>query len=134
MKLDIARFVERLGLLATILHEQPNKGATIIEKLERHADAGFAIVLLSPDDMGRARAGKKDRPRARQNVILEMGMFIGLLGRSRVCVLHRGEVELPSDIHGVIYIPYADNISSVATELMREMKAAHLEFDANDAL
>jgi predicted nucleotide-binding protein len=82
----VARFLEQLGIEPIILHEHANRGRTIIEKFEAHADVGFAIILLTPDDMGVAQGGKQ-RPRARQNVILELGYFIGRLGRSHVCAL-----------------------------------------------
>ena len=97
-KETVARFIERFGLEPIILHEQPNRGLTIIDKFEQHAqETGFAIALLTPDDMG-ARQGKEDdwRPRARQNVIFELGWFLGRLGRGRVCALKKGGVEEPS--------------------------------------
>ena len=87
----VARFVEKLGLKASILDEQVNRGQTIIEKFEREAsNAGFAIVLLTPDDVGAPKDHKdKLQPRARQNVILELGYFLHRLGRERVCVLYK---------------------------------------------
>src|SRR5690606_12147790 len=71
----VARFLERIGLEAVILHEQANQGRTIIEKVVAHSDVGFAVVLLTPDDEGCAKGGKPE-PRARQNVLLELGYFI----------------------------------------------------------
>jgi predicted nucleotide-binding protein len=132
LKLDVARFVERLGLNAVILAEQANQGRTIIEKFEAHAeDAGFAIVLLTPDDVG-APAGNSPalKSRARQNVILELGYFIGRLTRSRVCALHKGNVELPSDILGVVYVSVAANWK---LQLAGEMKTAWPDLDLNKA-
>ena len=101
-----ARFLERLGLQAVILHEQPNSGRTIIEKFEVYSeDISFVVVLLTPDDVGGLNTSpQKLEPRARQNVILELGYFMGRLGRTRVCALHKGGVELPSDYQGVVYI------------------------------
>jgi predicted nucleotide-binding protein len=120
----VARFLARLGLNPIILHEQPNKGRTIIEKFEAHSmNAGFAVVLLSPDDIGAAKDGKPS-PRARQNVILELGYFIGKLGRERVCALHAGEVELPSDLHGVVWVPY---LGDWKLKLIQELKAAGIK-------
>jgi len=83
-KLEVARFIERItGRRPTILHEQPNRGRTIIEKFEVHAgDAGFAVVLLTGDDVGGSNADSL-QPRARQNVVLELGFFMGTLGRGR---------------------------------------------------
>ena len=123
----VARFVEKLGLNAIILDEQVSKGQTIIEKLEQKAsNAGFAIVLLTPDDMG-APKDKLDelKPRARQNVVLELGYFLRGLGRERVCVLHKEEVELPSDIHGIVYVPM-DGYDGWQNKLRQEIEHAGL--------
>ncbi len=91
---SVARFLERLGLQPIILHEQVSGGMTIIEKLEKYSDVGYAVVLLTTDDEGRKKAnGEPLRDRARQNVILELGYFTGKLGRNRVCALHRGNIE-----------------------------------------
>lgn len=79
---SLARFVERLGVEAVILHEQAGRSRTIIEKLEDHSDVDFAVILLTPDDVGAAKADRATlKPRARQNVILELGYFVGKLGR-----------------------------------------------------
>ncbi len=104
-KQSVARFLEKLDLNAVILHEKPEGGRTIIEKIEDYSDVSFAIILLTPDDKGY----KKDKPeeanpRARQNVIFEHGYFIGKLGRENVCALYKEEVELPSDLDGVLYV------------------------------
>ena len=131
-KETVARFVEKLGLKATILHEQPNEGRTIIEKLEDCAGrAGFAIVLLTPDDVGTLRnsANDQDKPRARQNVIFELGYFMGKLGRQRICPLFKGEIEKPSDIDGVIYVPM--DSKDWKLKLGQEMKNAGFPVDMN---
>ena len=131
----IARFVERLGLKAIILDEQANKGQTIIEKFEEHAgEVGFAIVLLTPDDVG-APKDKEDnlKPRARQNVILELGYFLRALGREHVCVLYKEEVELPSDIHGILYVPM-DSFDGWKQKLAKEMKQAGLPINPEKLL
>lgn len=127
----VARFVSRLGLEPIILHEQPNRGQTIIEKFEGHSSVGFAVVLLTPDDVG----GKNEsclRPRARQNVIMELGYFCGILTRARVCALLKGDVEIPSDYFGVLYVPF-DEADAWQFNLAREMKAAGLPVDLNKA-
>ena len=102
-----------------ILHEQPNQGRTIIEKFEAHADVDFAIVLLTPDDVGGSKEGQL-QPRARQNVILELGYFIGKLGRNNVCAVKLGDLEIPSDIIGVIWTPF-DPHGAWKTALAKEL-------------
>ena len=93
----VARFSEKLALRAVILHEQPNVGRTIIDKCEAYSDVGFAVVLLTPDDVGGIRDEATElKPRARQNVIFEFRYFIGKLGGRRVCALYK-EVETSSD-------------------------------------
>jgi predicted nucleotide-binding protein len=98
---SVARFVERIGFDAIILSEQANQGRTIIEKIEAHGDVGFAVVLLTPDDVG-GKAADSLRPRARQSVLLELGYFIVKLGRERVCTLAKGNLEIPTDFAGVV--------------------------------
>ena len=99
----VARLIEQLGLEAIILHEQANRGKTIIEKIEAHSDVGFAVVLLTPDDLGKAHSAEDLLPRARQNVILELGYFMGKIGRERVCALKTDNLEIPSDYIGVVW-------------------------------
>jgi predicted nucleotide-binding protein len=129
-KHDVARFIETLGFEAIILHERPSQGRTIIEKFEEHADVGFAVILLTPDDLGRAKSDADLKPRARQNVVLELGYFIGRLGRRRVCALKQGNVEIPSDFSGVVYQPYDDN-GGWKQALGRELQEAGYEIDWN---
>ena len=128
----IAGFVRKFGLNAIILDEQANRGQTIIEKFEEHAgEAGFAIILLTPDDVGAPKDETNDlKPQARQNVVLELGYFWGRLGRERMCVLHKEGVELPSDIHGILYVPL-NNPHEWQLPLAREMKQAGLPIDLN---
>lgn len=130
----LARFFTKLGLDPVILHEQLNQGQTIIEKFERHAHVGFAIALLTPDDLG-ALAGDNPgfSPRARQNVVFEMGYFLGALGRHNVCALVKGDIELPSDYAGVSYITL-DTAGAWKLTLVRELKGAGLNVDANLAV
>jgi len=130
----VARFLSNLGLSPIVLHEQPNEGRTIIEKFERNARVGFAVVLLTPDDIGGLPDAKPSLlPRARQNVVLELGYFMGRLGRDRVCALVKEGVELPSDIAGVVYVPL-DIGGAWKMALVRELKACGFEVDANLAL
>ena len=127
-KETVARFIESLGIEATILHEQPSGGRTIIEKIERYSgDACFAIVLFTPDDVGALRNEAEDEhnPRARQNVVFELGYFMGKLGRERVCPLFKGEVENPSDIDGIVYVTM-DDAGAWRQQLRQEMEYAGL--------
>src|ERR1700747_2078931 len=104
----VARFLQKLELEPIILDEEPNRGRTIIEKFLEHADVAFAIVLVIGDDIGGVKESSLDalNPRARQNVILELGYFIGKLGRNRVCALYEPDVEMPSDITGMGYVKF----------------------------
>lgn len=130
-----ARFLEKLDQEIIILREQPNCGRTIIEKFEQNANVGFAVVLLTGDDRGGTveTLWDEQKPRARQNVIFEMGYFIGRLGRDRVCILYSPGVEIPSDYSGVLYLPL-DERGAWRLELAKELKAAGLSIDMNNAL
>jgi len=125
----VARFLERIGLEAIILHEQANQGRTIIEKVVAHGNVGFAVVLLTPDDEGCAKGGEPE-PRARQNVLLELGYFIGRLGRDKVCALKRGKLEIPSDFAGVVW-ETMDTSGGWKQSLARELEAAGHTIDWN---
>jgi len=130
----VARFVERQQYEAVILDEQVDQGVhTIFEKfLDEAADAAFAVAILTPDDLGRLKEEKRDQPRARQNVIFELGYFIALLGKNRVVVLMEPSVEMPSDLAGVITIPIDLESDAWKMPLARAMKATGLviNFDA----
>jgi predicted nucleotide-binding protein len=122
-KLEVARLIQKAGLKDVILHEQPNQGRTIIEKFEAHGGAaGFAVIVATADDVGGLDPGHL-QPRARQNVIGEMFWFAGRLGRDRVCVLVKGDVEMPSDFAGVGYTEMDDR-GAWKHELLRELQAA----------
>lgn len=126
---SVARFLERIGFEPIILHEQANRGRTVIEKVEAHGDVGFAVVLLTPDDEGCVKGGNTE-PRARQNVLLELGYFIGRLGRDHVCALKRGDLEIPSDFAGVVW-ESMDSSGGWKQALARELKAAGHHIDWN---
>jgi predicted nucleotide-binding protein len=133
-KQSVARFIEKLQLKAVILHEQANQGRTIIEKFEDYSNVGFAVVLLTPDDVGKPKDREEDwKPRARQNVILELGFFLGKLGRERVCVLHKGDVEIPSDYQGVLYVPM-DDAGAWRSKIAKEIKEDGIDVDLNKAI
>lgn len=132
---SVARYVERFGFEAFILDERPNMGRTIIEKFEGESSGtGFAIVLMTPDDIGGLKE-KNDstNDRARQNVIFELGYFVGRLGRGKVCLLRKGDIEMPSDFDGVVYISMTSD-DGWKVSLAREMKAAGLNVDLNKAM
>jgi len=128
----VARFLERIGLEPIILHEQANQGRTVIEKVVANSDVGFAVVLLTPDDEGCVKGGKTE-PRARQNVLLELGYFIGRLGRVKVCALKRGTLEIPSDFAGVVW-ETMDNSGGWKQSLARELEAAGHSIDWNKVM
>ncbi len=117
MKEAVARLIERQGIKAIILHEQANKGKTIIEKFEQHSDVGSAICLFTADDLGRAKSESNDSKRARQNVVFEAGYFIGKLGRNNVVIIADPAVEIPSDMQGIVYTDSANWKFSVLQEL-----------------
>lgn len=127
---SVARFLSKLGLEPVILHEQASRGRTIIEKVEANSDVGFAVVLLTADDEGRARGAPALEPRARQNVLLELGFFIARLGRENVCTFKKGEVEIPSDFAGVVWTDM-DASGAWRMELAKELQAAGHVIDWN---
>jgi predicted nucleotide-binding protein len=127
----VARFLEKIGLDVVILSEKPGSSDTLIEKMERYSDVAFAVVLLRPDDLGAETvANAKMRPRARQNVILELGYFMGKLGRGRVVALLKGELEHPSDYDGVNYVSMDEGAWRL--RLTQELQAAGLKVDLNN--
>ena len=134
MEQAVARTLGQLGLDPIILHEQPSQGRTIIEKFTDHSDVTSAVVLFSPDDMAYPKRGSSNEAklRARQNVVFELGFFIGKLGRERVFVLHREEknFEMLSDYSGVVYISYNQS-GSWRSDLIKELKACGYDVDAN---
>lgn len=126
-----ARFVEKLGFEAIILHEKASSGRTIIEKIEHYSDVGFAIVLYTPDDVGNKKSESGNlNVRARQNVVFEHGFLISKLGRSNVAALVDGKLELPNDISGVVYIDL-DEASAWKVKLAIEMKQSGYDIDMN---
>ena len=133
-KTTVAKFVETLGLKPTVLDEQPSKGRTIIDKFEEQADeAGFAIVLLTPDDVGSSKATGKRKPRARQNVIFELGYLLGGLGGERVCALYKEGVELPSGVRDIVYVPM-DSADAWKLKLSQGRRKAGLPVDMSSGL
>ncbi len=128
LKLELKNYLQNvLGFPEPIiLHEQPNIGRTIIEKFEDYSySSNLAFVILTPDDKGADVSDSNDeKRRARQNVILELGFFLGTLGREsgRVILLHVGPLELPNDLSGVAYIDISNGIESAGEDIRRELK------------
>jgi hypothetical protein len=134
-KVQLEAMLRRWDLEPLILDQLPSEGATIIEKLERYTqDVKFAVVLATPDDIG-YRAGHEDELayRARQNVVLELGMMLAKLGRQNVAILMKQQerMERPSDIQGLIYIPFKDSIADSALLLAKEMTAQGYNIDVS---
>ena len=130
----VARFLSKLDLEPIILHEQVTQGKTIIEKFEDHADVGYAVVLITPDDTGASiKEPENIRKRARQNVIFEFGYFLGKLGRNKVIGLVKGDIELPSDYSGVLSVPI-DEQGAWRFQLVKELKSVGYDVDANKAI
>lgn len=127
--------LRRMKLEPVILQNLPIAGDTIIEKLEANIDVRYACVLLTPDDEGHPMDEPKEKkPRARQNVILELGMFLVHLGRKRVAILHKGSLELPSDISGLIYIRFNKRVDEVKERLGAELQEAGFPINIKDLL
>lgn len=133
-KTQLDAMLRRWGLEPLILDQLPSKGQTIIEKLEEYtADVNFGVILATPDDEGH----RSDHPdekayRARQNVVLELGMLLAKLGRQKVAILLKDQVQMerPSDIQGLVYIPFKDNLQKDAgPNLAREMAAQGYNID-----
>lgn len=128
--------IHKLGLDPYVLQNSGGGGLTIIEALEEEIGthdkaAKFGIVLLTPDDIGYAKAAgeKEAQPRARQNVVLEMGMLISAVGRKNVAILKKQHLEIPSDAQGILYIPFNDHVKEVVPKLVDRLRAAG--FDLN---
>lgn len=134
LKEATARLVSKLDLEPVILHEQSRKGRTIIENFSVHAnEAGFAIVLLTADDVGSEGNLATHSPlqlRARQNVVFEMGFFFGSMGRGKVCAIHDPDVEIPSDLAGILYVPY-DQPGKWRFDVAKEIREAGYDVDLN---
>lgn len=133
-KEKVARFIEKLGLSAVILHEQASEGQTIIEKFEKHSNVTYTVVLLTGDDVGAVAENQSSlRNRARQNVVFELGYFIGKLGRNKVVALYKDDVEIPSDYSGVCYIEM-DAPGAWKTKFAQELVKAKISIDLNGLL
>lgn len=132
-KLEVARFIEKIGFEPIILHEQPSGSKTIIEKIEAYSDVGFGVVIYTPCDVG-AKSSEKNslQGRARQNVVFEHGFLIGKLGRSNVCPLVKGNLETPNDISGIVYTSM--DTANWQLELAKELRAVGYAVDMNKVI
>jgi len=135
LKNEIARFLEKLEFQPIILHEQPDQGRPLLSKLRAElADVGYAFALLTPDDVASSALEPRARnKRARQNVVFEHGMLVGLLGPDRVCAAVKGDLEIPSDLAGVLYkkLGTTESLNAIAVDLIKELKTAGYDIDAN---
>ena len=129
LKQSVARLIEKQNIEAIILSEQANKGKTIIEKLEENSDVGCAICLFTADDTGKANKETDYQARARQNVVLEAGYFMGKLGRGNVIFIAEPNIEMPSDLQGVVYT----SMNSWQIDLLKELKGMGYCIDFNKA-
>lgn len=127
--------LRRLGLDPFILQNNDGESRTLIEALEKriYEQAAFGIVLMTPDDYGYPKNKTNDerQPRARQNVILEMGMVMASLGRDKMVILKKGNLELPSDVNGVIYLEFNEHVKEVAVRLANRMRGAGINISEN---
>lgn len=115
---QLEAMLRRWDLEPLILDQLPTEGQTVIEKLETAiAEADFGVVLATPDDEGHRVSHLDEKAyRARQNVVLELGMLLAKFGRKNVAILLKKQenMERPSDIQGLIYIPFKDDIAKDA--------------------
>ena len=129
IKREVQLLLNRAGINSIVLHEQPDRGRTIIDKLTQEtSQAGYAIALLTPDDITDGGT-----TRARQNVILEIGYLLGSIGKERVRMLVKGNVEIPSDLHGVLYEKHDEN-GAWKMRLLKEIQAVGIYVDMNSVV
>lgn len=127
LKQSVARIIEKQNIKAIILSEQVNNSMTIIEKFEKNSDVGCAICLFTADDIARSKSASEEKPRARQNVVFETGYFMGKLGRERIVIISDSDIEIPSDLAGVVYT----NTQNWQVDLLKELKSMgyNIDFD-----
>jgi len=116
---------DKYPIKAILLEEKPHEGKTLVEKLEKYSDVDYAFVILTPDDVG-ALKGETLRERGRQNVIFEWGVFVGKIGRKRICLLIKGDVEIPSDLHGIGYYKFKESVKECFLSIDNELKEAKI--------
>jgi len=129
----LVSLLQELDFFPVVLQDEPSRSLTIIEKLERDTEkVGFAFVLYTPDDLGHL-PDEPECPRARQNVVFEHGLLIGLMGRDRTCAIVKGDLEIPSDIQGMVYEKIED-IKTEALKVAKVLKQAGYKVDASRLL
>jgi predicted nucleotide-binding protein len=131
---ELEIFLAEIGLEPIVLHRESHQGMTTIERLVKHSDVSYSIVLYTLDDSVRispkgGKSGDSLEHRARQNVIFEFGFFVGKLGRDRVCFVYQNGVSRPSDIEGLSYVGFRDHIAEAKWDIMKELRKAG--FDVN---
>ena len=133
-KNEVALFLTSIGLEPIILHLRPNGGRGLLTKFTEESEgASFAVVLMTPDDEGGPKITADQRDRPRQNVVFELGFFIGRLGPSKVAALLKGNIEKPSDFDGIGYISF-NSTGQWKTYLARELHHARVPFDTAKTL
>jgi predicted nucleotide-binding protein len=128
----VEAYLRKIGLEVIVLSDQASGGATLIEKIETYGDVGYVVALLTPDDVGSLWMGDDNdldlRPRARENVIFELGYFVGRLNRGRVAALVAETVTLPSDLGGFVYIKF-DASDAWKLAIVRDLTRAGFVID-----
>lgn len=127
LKEAVARLMQQQNINAIILSNKSNEGKTIIEKIEHYSNVSAAICLFTADDKGKVKSEKSLNSRARQNVVFETGYFMGKLGRNRVVIVSENNVELPSDMNGMVYT----NKTDWKVDVLKELKAMGFTIDFN---
>lgn len=130
-KTNLEILLTEMGLEPIVLHRQADEGQTVIEKFEKYgSDVAYAFILLTPDEIAYLSNEdslpdneRKKEKRARPNVIFEFGYFVGKLTRNRVCCLYTGDVEIPSDLKGLVYKRYHNSVEEVAYSIQKDLKA-----------
>lgn len=130
-KTSLEAFLHEIGLEPIVLHRKADQGDTVIEKIERYGNVGYAFILLTPDEVAYLAhedslpdADRRKERRSRPNVMFEFGYFVGKIGRRRVCCVLTGNVKVPSDLKGLIYKPYVNNLDEVKYSITVDLKAA----------
>ncbi|WP_170246401.1 TIR domain-containing protein [Colwellia hornerae] len=131
LEIELALFLAQIGIKPIYLHGEIDGEQSIIEKLEANSDVSYAFILLTPDEVlytieqsSVVDVDRKKVIRARPNVIFEFGYLVAKLGIKNVCVLHKGDVDIPTNLSGFIYKKVDDNIDEIGLFLIKEIKAA----------